>query len=220
MASECSLKKGDLVRIDASDDGHVFCYMADGLKLGLNSLLIGAVGIVSCPYVNAGNVKIDLLPICHGMVNSHGEPDDSKMDPVYVSPKCVKPVDGGAFVCKTAESYAVFDRKDVKNPVAEFSRALFNARDRAELVCSELLEDDTPAAPRERFTIERNNYNISVIDNSIPEHNVILCLTNDYKAGTLDAETIANSLCAMLNAGCGEVSDAFVSMVGGKKGNP
>ena len=211
MASECALKKGDLVRIDASDDGPVFCYMADGLKLRLNSLLIGAVGIVSCPYVNAGNVKIDLLPICHGMGGIHGPSDDPEMDPIYVSPECVKPVEGSAFVCKTVESYAVFDRRDVKNPVAEFSRSLNNAREVAERVCSGLLEEETPAVPRERFTIERNSYNISVIDNSIPEHNVITCLTNDYKAGTLDAETIATSLCDMLNAGCVEG--------GGKKGD-
>lgn len=220
MASECALKKGDLVTLVPDAEGRINGHMPWGLKVRINSWLIGTVGTVSCPLVESGDVKVDLLPICRGMVDNHGEPEDSKMDPVYVSPECVKPVEGGAFVCKTVDSYAVFDRKDIKKPAAEFSTALFNARDRAELVCSELLEDDTPAAPRDRFTIERNNYNISVIDNSIPEHNVILCLTNDYKAGTLDAETIANSLCAMLNAGCGEVSDAFVSMVGGKKGNP
>lgn len=224
MASECALKKGDLVILVPDAEGRINGHMSWGLKVRINSWLIGTVGTVSCPLVESGDVRVDLLPICHGMVDSHGEPEDSKMDPVYVSPECVKPVEGVAFVCKTADSYAVFDRKDVKNPVAVFSTALNEAKQLAERLFGDITEGRvsgaTKAWSKDRFTIERNNYNISVIDNSIPEHNVILCLTNDYKAGTLDAETIANSLCAMLNAGCGEVSDAFVSMVGGKKGNP
>lgn len=214
-----TFNKYDLVRVIPASDGRLLGHLTSRHKVHIDSGRIGAVGTVSCPLVKSGDVKLELLEVCHGMGDTGVA--GSARDLAYISPECLELVTDKVFVCKTKDSYAVMAvGRDMKSPVAEFSRTLEDARERAESLCRELLEADTPAAPRDRFTIERNNYNISVIDNSIPEHNVILCLTNDYKAGTLDAETIANSLCAMLNAGCGEVSDAFVSMVGGKKGNP